>query len=100
MTPAGDLNQPTEDSYTFSLAVEPSPFGLSVAERSRRPSALRHRRSSTSPLARLRSERTASVFSKSSAVYQCPVVRFRKLACTVLQTSGGSDPFAEFNNSH
>jgi len=24
----------------------------------------------------------------------------RKLACTVLQTSGGSDPFAEFNNSH
>jgi len=23
----------------------------------------------------------------------------RKLACTVLQTSGGSDPFAEFNNS-
>ena len=21
-------------------------------------------------------------------------------ACTVLQTSGGSDPFAEFNNSH
>src|SRR5262245_65576710 len=23
-----------------------------------------------------------------------------KLACTVLQTSGGSDPFAEFNNSH
>jgi hypothetical protein len=24
----------------------------------------------------------------------------RKLACTVLQTSEGSDPFAEFNNSH
>ena len=24
----------------------------------------------------------------------------RKLARTVLQTSGGSDPFAEFNNSH
>jgi transposase-like protein len=24
----------------------------------------------------------------------------RKLACTVLQTTGGSDPFAEFNNSH
>jgi transposase-like protein len=24
----------------------------------------------------------------------------RKLACPVLQTSGGSDPFAEFNNSH
>jgi putative transposase len=24
----------------------------------------------------------------------------RKLACTVLQTSGGSDPFAEFNKSH
>jgi transposase-like protein len=24
----------------------------------------------------------------------------RKLACTVLQINGGSDPFAEFNNSH
>jgi hypothetical protein len=31
------LNQTTEDSYTSSLAVEPLPFGRSVAKRSRRP---------------------------------------------------------------
>ena len=36
-SPHFELNQTTEDSYTFSLAVEPLPFGLSVAERSRRP---------------------------------------------------------------
>jgi len=31
------LNQTRKDSYTFSLTVEPLPFGPSVAERSRRP---------------------------------------------------------------
>ena len=31
------LNRTTKDSYTFSLAVELFPFGLSVAQRSRRP---------------------------------------------------------------
>jgi hypothetical protein len=31
------LNRTTKDSYTFSLTVEPFPFGLSVAQRSRRP---------------------------------------------------------------
>ncbi len=59
------LNQTTEDSYTSSLAVEFLPFGLSVAERRRRPPDSRSACSSTSPLARLRLERTASVFSKS-----------------------------------
>ena len=50
-----ELNQTTKDSYTFSLAVELLPFGLSKAERSRRPPASRPACSSTSPLARLRS---------------------------------------------
>jgi tetratricopeptide (TPR) repeat protein len=53
-----NLNQTTEDSYTSSLAVEPLPFGLSVAERSRRPANPRVTHSSTPPLPRLRSERT------------------------------------------
>jgi hypothetical protein len=59
------LNQTTEDSYTFSLAVEPLPFGLSGAERSRRPPESCPACSSTSQPVRLRSERTAGVFSKS-----------------------------------
>jgi len=59
------INQTTEDSYTSSLAVELLPFGLSAAERRRRPPDSRSACSSTSPLARLRLERTASVFSQS-----------------------------------
>ena len=73
-----DLNQTTEDSYTSSLAVEPLPFGLSGAERKRRPPDSRPACSSTSPLARLRLERTVSVYSKSFTLSQCPVVRFSR----------------------
>src|SRR4029453_7127685 len=65
------LNRTTEDSYTSSLAVEPFLFGLSVAQRSRRLPNPRLACSSTSPLARLCSERTAGVFSKSFILYQC-----------------------------
>src|SRR5215813_712701 len=54
----------------------PSPFGLSVAQRSRRPPDSRLVCSSTSPLARLRSERTVSVFSICATLYQCHVFRF------------------------
>jgi hypothetical protein len=68
------LNRTTEDSYTSSLAVESFPFGLSVAQRSRRLPDPLVACSSTSPLARLRSERTAGVFSRSFILYQCPVV--------------------------
>ena len=78
------LNQTIEDSYTSSLTVEPLSFGLRVAERSRRPPDSRSACSSTSPLARLRLERTASVFSKSFTLYQCPVVRFSPLELAVL----------------
>src|SRR5262245_38687329 len=72
------LNQTTEDSYTSSLAVEPFPFGLSVAKRSRRSPDSRLACSSTSPLTRLRSERTASVFSTCVTLCQCSVVRFSR----------------------
>ena len=71
---AQHLNRTTEDSYTSSLAVESFPFGLSVAQRSRRLPDPLVACSSTSPLARLRSERTAGVFSRSFILYQCPVV--------------------------
>jgi hypothetical protein len=82
-----ELNQTTEDSYTSSLAVEPLPFSLSAAERRRRPPDSRSACSSTSPLARLRLERTASVFSQSftlsmscGSIYILQNVSFQSLA--------------------
>ena len=42
--------------------------------------------------------RTGMVLMTKAVLLEEPCAR--KPACTVLQTSGGSDPFAEFNNSH
>src|SRR5215469_13520287 len=71
------LNRTTRDSYTSSLAVDSVALGLNISEQSRRPPDQRLAYPSGSPLARLRSEQTGSVFSKSSSLCQCLMVRFR-----------------------
>jgi hypothetical protein len=70
------LNQTTRDSYTSSLAVDSVALGLNISEQSRRPPDQRLACPSGSPLARLRSEQTGSVSSKSSSLCQCLMVRF------------------------
>jgi DNA invertase Pin-like site-specific DNA recombinase len=51
-----ELNRTTRDSYTSSLAVDSVALGLNISEQNRRPPDLRLACSSSSPLARLRSE--------------------------------------------